>query len=687
MVGIRLFQVALLTALIFLGLSFPLILNFKSSIFADPQWPFDTFGTLYGIWWFQAAWENGVSATQNTLLAHPFGLDWSSLPVQPLLTYPLFIFSFLGGEIFAFNFYVLTNFVATGVAMYGLCYYCTRHERGSLLGALIFTFSSNHLLQSMSHLGFSTTQFIPLFILCWIYFWEKRSWLSAFLCALSVCCLFWSNYYFLYFCLFFPLCYFGVSFFYRGLLAWKGAWTKLLGIGLFCGLLLSPQWVPMAKILLHKDPSAEVQASGYARSQKDVIKYAAHPSDYLLPSEYHPVLSKVTEWVQKNVLKKKRHFSDKTLYLGIFPLIVVFLLIFFRKRFESRDRFLITLFAVSGLFFFWFSLSPWWQIWGLSVPRPSAFLHPLVPMFRYYCRAGFLVSLFVGLLVAYSWKYFPVKFVKEKTRNWVCAAACCLILFEFSVIPPAKNINLASVPEVYTWLKDQPGDFAIVEYPFVRSIKERQQKYMFYQRIHQKKMMNGGDVGTLSDMIRKKAQEIDNPEMWSLLAHFGTKYVLVHKDQERFQQNESLKLVGQMGETEVFEIMAKPQAVHTVFWNFGQSLKWNDEKGWRWIGRTAKIWCLNTEKIALPANLEFKLYSPQENELQVVLNGEVVQTIKCEKEKTKLLKLSKLKLVSGENLIEFKPARLVSHSDKPSRKVSFRLNDQGRVFNFYKNDF
>jgi len=188
--------------LLFLLISFPLILRFGSSVFADPNWPFDTYGTLYGIWWLKVAYQNGISSGVNSLLAHPFGLDWSQLPVQPMLTYPLLLFALIGGEIFSYNLFVLLNFALTGAITFALCYYCTHHVRGSLLGALIYTFAPNHMLQTMSHLGFSATQWIPLFILSWLYLWRERNGKGVLFCTMSTCFLFWSNYYFFYF---FPL--------------------------------------------------------------------------------------------------------------------------------------------------------------------------------------------------------------------------------------------------------------------------------------------------------------------------------------------------------------------------------------------------------------------------------------------------------------------------------------------------
>lgn len=658
----------------FLILSFPLAFHFFTSVFADPKWPFDTYGTLYGIWWWKFAFQNGLSPDWNYLVAHPFGLDWSHLPVQPLITYPLLFFSLLGGEIFAYNLFVLINYVLTGAIAYALCFYCTGHDRGSVLGALIYTFSANHLLQTMSHLSFSAAQWVPLFILSWLYLWKTRTWKSVLICSLSICLLFWSNYYFLYFSLFFVLCFFVLALWHWKIIPWEKMGVRLLGVVLLSGLILSPQWVPLATKVFSKKPTAEIEASGYVRSEKDLVKYAARPSDYLLPSEYHPVLGKLTRWVQSNFIKKGRHWSDRTLYLGFFTLFVALALWFFRRRFTQPDRFLIRLFTLSSLFFIWFSFSPWLQVGGLSLPTPSALLYPIFPMFRYYSRAGFFVSLFLAILVAFSWKYFPIKFSSRGAKNWVCAAAAIFILFEHLVIPPSKNINVSSVPEVYSWLKEQPGNFAIVEYPFVRSIEERQQKYNFYQRIHGKKLVNGGDQGTLSDMLRKKAQQIDNSEMWSLLSYYGVQFALVHQNQEKFKNIRSLNYVNTFGTTNVYQINSSPMPLYTLLWNFGQVIQSFDGTSWRWIGQTAKIWCLNSTDKPFQASLSLTLFSPEENQLKIILNGEEIFQVKIKEEKKKI-KISNLMLKPGENLIELVPAKLISNPEKPTHKVSFRIKE------------
>lgn len=660
---------------LFLLVSYPLIFRLGSSVFAIPEWPFDTYGTLYGVWWLRTAFEQGISPGFNPLLAHPFGLDWSLLPVQPLLIFPLLLFSLIGGEIFAYNLFLILNFALTGGIAFALCYYCTGHTRGSLLGALIFTFSSNHLIQSMTHIGFSAVQWVPLFVLSALYLWEKRNFRSVLFCALSVCILFWSNYYFFYFSLFFIFCMVVFGLLSRQEMQWKRFLFLLALAGLLCGVFTAPQWIPLAKNYFLKQSTAEVRASGYVRSHKDLIKYAARPSDYLLPSEHNPFLSEVTEWYQKNISKKGRHWSDRTLYLGWIPLLLAVSLFFFWRKLSVRDRFLTGLFFVSALFYFWLSLSPWIQIGGTSFPTPSALLYKIAPMFRYYSRAGFFVGLFVSILAAYCWKYFPVKFKTEHVKNGICSLTAILILLEFTVVPPARSLDLTQIPPVYTWLKNQPGDFAIVEYPFVRSIDERQQKYMFYQRLHGKKLINGGDEGTLADMLRKKARDIESAQMWSLLKYYGTGYVLVHRNQERFRALKTLQPVKRIGEVDVYQIQAPPEKLHHLLWNFGQAEKDSEGDAWRWIGKTAKIWILNTQTEEAETALSFQIRSPGPNKLEWVLNGEKLEAAEYPAQNKKSLKVKlNLKLKPGENILEFLPDKMLPHPRNPKRKISFQVS-------------
>jgi len=176
-------------------------------------------------------------------------------------------------------------------------------------------------------------------------------------------------------------------------------------------------------------------------------------------------------------------------------------------------------------------------------------------------------------------------------------------------------------------------------------------------------------------MLRKQALHINDPQTWSLLSHYNVKYALVHEDVDKYEKIPYLEKVQDYGSSAVFKINAKEMPLYTLLWNFGQALKRPDGLPWRWIGQTAKIWCLNTSKQDLKTKLTLTLFSPEENNLKVILNDKEVfeiQVMQGETGKT-TIEIPNLNLNPGENLFEFVPKRMVSRPDQNSQKVSFCL--------------
>ncbi|HYE86749.1 MAG TPA: hypothetical protein VEA16_10370, partial [Vicinamibacterales bacterium] len=66
------------------------------------------------------------------------------------------------------------------------CRYLTRSYSGSLLGGALFTFSSFHFMHADGHLQLTALEWIPLFLLCWMRFCDRRSWTRASAAALAL---------------------------------------------------------------------------------------------------------------------------------------------------------------------------------------------------------------------------------------------------------------------------------------------------------------------------------------------------------------------------------------------------------------------------------------------------------------------------------------------------------------------
>ncbi|GAG56907.1 unnamed protein product, partial [marine sediment metagenome] len=132
------------------------------------------------------------------------------------------------------------------------------------------------------------------------------------------------------------------------------------------------------------------------------------------------------------------------------------------------------------------------------------------------------------------------------------------IIFEFINFPPFHTTDLLKTPDVYKWIKEQPEDFIIVEYPLASREHIENSIYSFYQFRHQKRMFNGIYLNTYADEIRKILDDLREPSDIDLLKFYGIKYVIAHDNQPehaeyKLHNLEKLDLVKQFEEVTVYD--------------------------------------------------------------------------------------------------------------------------------------
>src|SRR5262249_19045372 len=124
---------------------------------------------------------------------------------------------------------------------------------------------------------------------------------------------------------------------------------------------------------------------------------------------------------------------------------------------------------------------------------------------------------------------------------------------------------------VYRWLAQQPGDFAIVEWPSFRELPDA--TYGMWSLLHHKRIVNGS--GGFDPPFTQAARNAvgDLPRTGALSGTRGVyplRFVLVHLDMlgpeqrrrwERFEQSlpEGLGVAGRFGDTIVFEPRSTPE--------------------------------------------------------------------------------------------------------------------------------
>jgi hypothetical protein len=633
-------------------LTFPLIINLSKSIYGFHGFLGDPLGTVWWIWWHRHAFANGISSNFTSIIGYPFGVDRNSQPIAPLLDYPVALLNLLiKNEITTYNIFVISGFLLTAICAYYLVKYLTKNILSGILAGIIYGFCPNQLMHSAQHLGFALNLWIPLFVLCIFKLKDNPNYSRAIVCGVIYACCTLTNYYYGYFIAIFVILF---------LLFWYKAFKNNIRYFLLTGLIALMIIFPFLLLLMFKQKGGV----DFGHPAGDLIKYSARWYDYLLPSEFHPLLGK---WAQLF----ERHYFERSLYLGFLPAILALWGIV-KSKWDKTTLF----FLIAAISFFVFSINPIFNIGRIKIPNLSFFAYKVLPMFRVYARMGIFVILSVSIMAGFGLKYI-LENNKTKIRRCFIVGFCIVfILFEFINFPPFHIVDLSKIPQVYEWLKEEPVNVAIAEYPFVRSIEAKQSEYLFYQRAHKRRLINGAPEGTIGDAFRKEIQYLQNEETTRLLAFLGVDYVIMHKDSYtdkelmQIRENKGLAFAQEFPDAVVYKIVARPGEIVTIFWNnFASWEKWDDGNLWRWIGNNAAIWVGNgrvkqqiadsVERIERKkVDVSFKIISfAKERNLEIYVNGTLRKSVKNfpadNLSKAQEVEIKNVILSPGENIIKF----------------------------------
>lgn len=583
--------------LIFLFLTilytYPLVFNMHTSFFGDPRWTFDSKAGIYSIWLTNYSWLNKIPFTFNPLIAFPFGVDLTGRPSQWGLRIPLLLFSLWKDEIFSFNLFILSSFILSALIVYHLVSHITGSKTGGFISGLIYSFSPYHTLKSFSHLGLAAIQWIPLYILCLIILEEKRTYRMALWCGIALSIIVLSSYYYGYMAVVITIIFFLIKLlFKKGL----GGNFYFITFGVAVILIMPFMYNEFRSTLFSSNSNI-----GYVRPYYDLFKYSARISDYFRPSEYHPIFGKIDFWFIKPYTSASRHWAERTLYLGIIPSILAIFGVIKGRKSGGNTRFVSFFLLLCALVGFLFSLPPEIRIGKVYFYLPNYFAYKILPMFRCPARFGVIVILGVAILAGIGIKGLLDMVSSPKKISTFVIGITSIILFEFTVIPPFRNVDLTEIPEVYRLMSSMDNGKVIVEYPFLDvSESVHNDRYLFYQRIHGKRLINGAPIGSLGDAFRRECLYPDRIDTGKLLAYLGADYMVVHKDRysdvdlENIDKNKNLEFVKDFTEAKVYRIVAEPDELVTVFWqNFDGWEKWEDGNYWRWMGNDATVWVGN----------------------------------------------------------------------------------------------
>jgi len=562
---------------------YPAIFNPTNTVYG-PLYGTDNRGTIWRFWWMKYSFKHYLPYDVNSMIAHPFGVV-SQDNVNPYV-YTSFYrsLSVLTNEIFSYNLGIFLSFILSGFFVYLVVYKVSGNRLASFISGLIFSFSPYHFNKAWEHFSLAQIQWIPLYVLSLLYLKDKVSIKRIFLSVLAFSLVMHFDFYYAYIMAMLTLC-FGVF-----VLLYKLKDKAKVTIALFLVILLAliiniPLLYPIFKSAFFAGKTASVAVTDtYVRSFNYLFSQSARILSYLLPSVSHPIFGSFTKSMLGSIFYG-RGTIEQTLYLGWVGILLSFLAyrIYKRRRglkdARNEHGFVIGFFIFFLIVCFLFSMPPYFNLGIFKIYFPSFFMYKILPMFRAYARFGVGVLLSVSILAGLGLSYILDKIKSNNKKLILTIFIGLFVLFEFLNVPSLHCTSLKQdkAPEAYQWLSNQNEDFAIAEYPLSEAgfgEAFMNYDYLLYQRIHQKKLVNGAKLGTHAYKIKKMINNVSSSKTPKILKWLGVKYVLLHVDSyKRGEVRGAMDILGQVpnlrkvsgfkfikkfDNIEVYEVIAKP---------------------------------------------------------------------------------------------------------------------------------
>jgi hypothetical protein len=469
--------------------TYPLIRDFSTHVAGAG----DSFQFLWDFWWVRTAlfrlhqsffhtdfifYPPGVS-----LAFHEFSLlnCFLSLPLQPWL-----------GDVGVYNLLILGTHVLGGFSAYLLVLHLTGCKKSGFVSGIVFSFSSFHFNHE-SRLHMASIQGLPLFVLFFLRFTEeptpKRS-AQAALLYIANSLTTW------YYMVFLALWGAGVWAASGPRLAKQGktrAWLR--SSALFAGIVLigiGPFLWPAVREVLGGQRYMQLNQS--RDFSADIAALFYMPFGHVLTGGFFMPLYR----------ELLTHPTEREVFLGYLPTLLALVAV---ARGHRPGRW-----VAAGAFFLILALGPHPQFRGVeytSVTLPYFYLAklPFLSAMRAPTRCLAMVSLFEAILAGLGCQRLFAWLERKPSGGKLAALAAALFTVEILAEQLQTPLRFPMTPAravehpLYQALRNEPANAAVLDLPLPWLAYPNP---MFYQTIHQKKML-GGYVARAS------------PEMWRFI--------------------------------------------------------------------------------------------------------------------------------------------------------------------------
>jgi hypothetical protein len=524
--GVTAFLAALVVCVF---LTWPLSLELGDHIFGLGG---DSTGTIaaFRLWAHEIGYHvTGVSHIDT--FGAPFGYEeGNGVNVQSAFVFfPAYLVTELAGEIVAYNFLVFYTLALSGLAMYWLVRRlgCGRLAAG--WAGLVFIVFPWHLEKVQGHISLAQLAGFPLLVLAAIAWFTKPDLLRALFVAGAAAVLWTTSGYFGFMALVAVPALFGTAAVFH---------AREVGIG----RALRRVSVPVAACLAVPAAAYAIASTGtteagiaQARGEQELLLYGARPWEFLVPSYRNPQFGDdVDQWLGAHL--HGSNFSETSLFVGWLTIVLAagWLLwaLVRRSRLRRETRFATVALVgtiATGLVFSLPSPLP-----RTDIETPVHLIWQVAPQFRVPARFVALVMTGIVPLAALALdqlgrsasRRIQPRALARVAPVGLALVASILSFVELSIAPPVTLSDLGKTPPEYAPTRKAPPGL-LAEYPLAPAGQAINSDYLFWQRVHGRRIVNGARAGTFADSVTQTLVDPTTPATAESLATLGVSVIVV----------------------------------------------------------------------------------------------------------------------------------------------------------------
>jgi hypothetical protein len=538
-------------------------------------YPGDSTGAVSLLDWFSGRLGYHVfGTTHETWIGAPFGNDYpNGLNIQWLLVFgPGALLAKAFGEVAAYNLLVISGLALSGVSMYLVVRVLGCAPPVAAWSGLVYTIFPWHIEKAEGHVGFVHLQLFPLLLLAGLA-WYRKPTAGRAIALATVTLLLWLT-----------AGYFGVV----GSVSAATLVTVALALhsrrlGLRAALgkyVLAGSLVVAVPVLVYAATIVgNANGVGSPRSAADLFVYGARPWEYVLPSYRNPYFGDdVGPFLIRHL--HGSNFSETSLYVGWLTILLALVwlgnIVVRRGRLALEESFLaVALPAIVAVALVFSLPSP---LPHTHVETPSQILWQLAPQFRVPSR--FVSVVMTGLVVAAAFGLTLVARRAARTLRLASpivvvafgAAAAAVSFVELYVKTSPSTFDVSTPPAYYSIVEKAPRGI-LAEYPLARADQAVNSDYLFWQRIHHRRLLNGAQIGSFPDQVAQSLVDPASPETPSALAALGVTAIVTRPSTYQFTGGapgavvlgRGYRKLGEAQGAAVWQVVARPAPAIAAF--------------------------------------------------------------------------------------------------------------------------